>query len=707
MGVGPTDLRSAFELLENTDCGRRIAEGLKSSGVGAAIAVDARELLVEGELDKDCDDNFMIAAESILSTGVEDAGDMGFFLVNAQHCPLDARENDMPRMFLDGVMKLSDALTHWSTRRASEEIKSLIELVDHMGRNLAIFDATRNHVCFQALSGARMELAKCFLGVSTCEWPPPVLPDLGIIEGDGPEDETNILKLCRSLLCFLRGGMPKAASLDATLQIAVKNLETEAVKLQNHVVLRQSMWKETKAMETLLSAVWDPSDGGFSAMLAELAHSSDGFFDKLLAVIACRPPAVNYLESLFLPSCSDVRFETGCDLVPFSSPQKFADFVKEWHVGHAVDHIARKFFFDQCDRIANDSLAQFTVALGNFILPVTKIGVAEGGSAIPSPLEVLRTLLPKFAVDKLSEGLELPTNVGDFNMITLLDSALGTLAAKPLEIAMGVYDPLTLRTQITMDSSEVCTDLVLAMFECYKHVTNVVQVASALSVQVLSSSATTMVKSTTASGASTWEIRSTIALSFGWLEGACGLTWLQLKTRGVVESKFSELRFRIELLDDVIQFIQQVWLPSAQQHALYMLSTTLAKQLADIQARTPTWGHIVSASRYNQALAKKQLLSAPQHLIVDLIDSTTNLVTKLTDLSKQFGNDPSANNTLAEADGILESTKLTMTIIAGVNALENYNNTVEGARMATQLLLEKQLPEAMRSRLRLLANCQG
>ena len=184
----------------------------------------------------------MIAAESILSTGVEDAGDTGFFLVNVQHCPLDARENDMPRMFLDGVMKLSDALTHWSTRRASEEIKSLIALVDHMGRNLAIFDATRNHVCFQALSGVRMELARCFVGVSSGEWPPPVLPNQKIIEEDGPEDETNILKLCRSLLCFLRGGMPKAASLDDTLQTAVKNLETEAVKLQNHVVWRQSMW---------------------------------------------------------------------------------------------------------------------------------------------------------------------------------------------------------------------------------------------------------------------------------------------------------------------------------------------------------------------------------------------------------------------------------------------------------------------------------
>ncbi len=66
------------------------------------------------------------------------------------------------------------------------------------------------------------------------------------------------------------------------------------------------------------------------------------------------------------------------------------------------------------------------------------------------------------------------------------------------------------------------------------------------------------------------------------------MTWMQLKTRGVMESKFSELRFRIELLDDVIQFVQQVWLPSAQQHALSMMSTTLSKQLADMQARTPT-----------------------------------------------------------------------------------------------------------------------
>ena len=85
----------------------------------------------------------MIAAES-MSTGVEDAGDTGFFLVNVQHCLLDARENDMPRMFLVGVMKLSDALTHWSTRRASEEIKSLIELVN---QKLA---ATKSGLLFQS-----------------------------------------------------------------------------------------------------------------------------------------------------------------------------------------------------------------------------------------------------------------------------------------------------------------------------------------------------------------------------------------------------------------------------------------------------------------------------------------------------------------------------------------------------------------------------
>ena len=57
-----------------------------------------------------------------------------------------------------------------------------------------------------------------------------------------------------------------------------------------------------------------------------------------------------------------------------------------------------------------------------------------------------------------------------------------------------------------------------------------------------------------------------------------------------MESKFSELRFRIELLDDVIQFVQQVWLPSAQQQALGMMSDTLGKQLANMQSRTPVLG---------------------------------------------------------------------------------------------------------------------
>ena len=188
-----------------------------------------RELLVEGELDKDYDENFLIAAESILSTGVDDVGDMNSFMVTAKDCPLDARETDMPRLFLDGVMKLSDALTHWSIRRAAEEVKAMIELVNHMRRSLAIFDAARNHVCFKALYGVRKELAKCFLGVYSCDCPPPVLPDLMIIEDDGPEDETCILKLCRSLLHFLRGGMPKASSLDATLQNEVNNLERRLV----------------------------------------------------------------------------------------------------------------------------------------------------------------------------------------------------------------------------------------------------------------------------------------------------------------------------------------------------------------------------------------------------------------------------------------------------------------------------------------------
>ena len=81
-------------------------------------------------------------------------------------------------------------------------------------------------------------------------------------------------------------------------------------------------------------------------------------------------------------------------------------------------------------------------------------------------------------------------------------------------------------------------------------------------------------------------------------------------------------------------------------------------------------------------------------------------MTKLVDLTKQFGGDPNLNPTLAEADGILEATKLTMTVIAGVNAVENYGKTAEGAKMATQFLLEKSILEALRTRLRTVARSQ-
>ena len=215
-----------------------------------------------------------------------------------------------------------------------------------------------------------------------------------IIEDDGPEDETCILKLCKSLLHFLRGGMQKASSLDAALQTDVKNLEAEAGKLQNHVVMRQSMWRETKAMEPLLPAVWDSSEGASPPCLPTWRNQATASSRSCWRSLLAAQPQGDYQESLFLPSASDLRSEDGCELVPYSLPQEFADFVEEWHVGAAVDHFARKLFYDHCDRIANCSLAQFSVAFGNFIIPLAKNGVAEGGCAVVSPWEVLRTFLP-------------------------------------------------------------------------------------------------------------------------------------------------------------------------------------------------------------------------------------------------------------------------------------------------------------------------
>ncbi len=65
------------------------------------------------------------------------------------------------------------------------------------------------------------------------------------------------------------------------------------------------------------------------------------------------------------------------------------------------------------------------------------MGLQNVGEQLPRLWKCCAPCFQQLAIAKLSDELELPNNGGDFNMTTLRDTALDTLAAKLLEVAMG------------------------------------------------------------------------------------------------------------------------------------------------------------------------------------------------------------------------------------------------------------------------------
>lgn len=64
-GVKPVALREAFAAVTNDPLGKKIAEGLKASGVGQALDLVARQLLAAGELDEECNAEFADSMSSV------------------------------------------------------------------------------------------------------------------------------------------------------------------------------------------------------------------------------------------------------------------------------------------------------------------------------------------------------------------------------------------------------------------------------------------------------------------------------------------------------------------------------------------------------------------------------------------------------------------------------------------------------------------
>lgn len=182
-GVKLEALRSAFSLVSSAPLGRKIAEGLKASGVGQALDLDARQLLAAGDLDEECDEELVEAMSAIFGLPVEVADDFSkvslgadFMVKGGERWMSAIREN---------LSAISVVVSKWSASRLADEIDPFCEILVQVGVVLSAYDRLRMHQAFNKYGSALMAWDSAFEEYSAAgEWPPAEVKQLVDLQCD-------------------------------------------------------------------------------------------------------------------------------------------------------------------------------------------------------------------------------------------------------------------------------------------------------------------------------------------------------------------------------------------------------------------------------------------------------------------------------------------------------------------------------------------
>lgn len=142
-GVKPVSLREAFASVSSDPLGKKIAEGLKARGVGQALDLDARQLLVAGELDEECDEEFADSMSAIFGLPLHIDDDFSKVSLQAEFVQ-NGGERWMKSVG-ENLSAIAVVIAKWSPSRMSDEIEAFCECLVQVGVVLQAYGRIRMH----------------------------------------------------------------------------------------------------------------------------------------------------------------------------------------------------------------------------------------------------------------------------------------------------------------------------------------------------------------------------------------------------------------------------------------------------------------------------------------------------------------------------------------------------------------------------------
>ena len=654
--------------------------------------VDANKLLARQEVDKECDAEYLAAAEHILCMGCEETDD-GDVLSSTDAFPLDEADTDTIDILVDGVRKATNVAVTWSMVRLTEESDSMCEIVRGLTLNLVVYDAVRMHNLFTALAGPWRLWDAALVKATADAWP--CLDQERCAIAGTLEEESKIEELCKSSEMFVVS-LQKAASVSTDLHAAAQALLEEVKRSRHNEGFRTMVWDEAVA----LSQALQPQPPGFTAtmLMQQWVTKGKGPFVSLSALASGRPTAIEYLAPVAISDYSVVKF-TGVEsgLAPLAADSGFNDFVLSWKHAVGLTHLLDTFYYGQVSSMLNSFMDEVSKVLNG-------VQVREGAKVVqasPSPSAMAALTVAAAGLDIKSVVMlagAVDTTNGDIG--AFVESLPFVQVAERLSQVLDAMDVVT-QPGITWDSKPLPAGEVKHVVNAYKHLASALVVAAVVSDALdRSSDANLVTKEKSKSGAMCLSVAAFHQAAVGWVHQNVGVNWAVMHPG--LDELAGTFKFSISMCDAVVVHLSSEWVPLAQTCLIGEVTAVLQNEAEALKAATPSWSHIVKPSVYNHTMAKKQLLSGLEK-VAGMIETVDFLARSITEASDAWGLSLAENVPMNMAEGVLDAARLAMTVCASVNVLEKYSAHPSGPKMAEDLLSEKGLPESLRSHLKKVA----
>ena len=698
VGITPKALQKALGHIETSQEGGRIQDGF-GSGVGAALLVDAKELLVAGELDDEVTSDFLAAAQNILSTGLTMNSEDTAWVVPTEIDACQGSISDMVKILDEGVDKMSGVLIRWSAARVVDEAESVSELLDHISRHISLYDAGKMTRCVASLRDLRTAWESSFTNLGESTWPPPSLIPAPRAADLVADDEKLFVDFCTKVRTFCQSSIVKASALCPEVQASAKTLEVEVERFLGHSLLRASIWQESAEVSALLALPYLKGDDGIGDMVKSWSFDNAGFLATLMRIAAMRPPQHEYMNTSIISPGTVVEVDgLSTGYLPFSDNEGVVAFVTSWVQGVGINKVSDLFLFSQLDKFVELAICHMGECLDH-LRSVDNVLKCESGQEF-----TLMQLLPESAIASLAR--QVADYDPTFSEATKLAGHLklnGGPLLQPLRDLQGTGHCPKIQSKVCLDTSSHSAGVLLQLLELNAHMCDILMVASFVVKVLLSSPEALLVCVSDSSGASPAEVAPILFTCFDWMENACGLAWLDLRSKADAQAVGSSLRYPTAQLGKVVTYLMSTWMPSVKAEAGKLITKAMDKKTEQLKSKTPVWNHILSNSRYNSTLARKQLLNCPNLSTVgQLIEEIEGM---MGELGRLLPEDVLAESTSAmEAEGVLEAAKVALAIVAAVHLVELKSKSDAGAQ-ASELLRDPKsgIPEVLKAKLRLLA----